>query len=83
MKFCINCSYYKPYANCYRDKPGHYNLVLGESKFVTKNCYDERQFPYPFDIILSKCGRRGRFFVEKTNLDSPKDENIHVSFYNK
>ena len=82
MKFCINCEYIDhKKRSCYRE-PGHFNLVLGESKIITKDCYAERSFPFPFDILFFKCGRRGRYFVEKTNLDLysnafPKDEGIN------
>ena len=74
MKICTECKWFdrKEGGHCYR----HRNARVGTNRVNGRPIYgretkasEEREPPFPFDILFGACGRRGRFWEPKESSE--------------
>jgi hypothetical protein len=70
MKLCKDCKHYEAgftarYDRCTRITDNGYDKVRGKVKPNHSYCTDERQYGLLQSIIISSCGKLGRYYVGK------------------
>ena len=56
---CRTCQHFE-FNQCARVK--EYNPIYGDQEPIPRDLVKERYTVYPFDVLLGRCGKQGRFW---------------------